>query len=111
MRNEYRQVERLRGMKYFPGGETQFVGNTITNRQWRSHTSGVRGVRTPVRKIHNFWCVISQCYGVIIVSPIIQAVRYVMTFFDCTADLVRQLNGNRQKGMLQIDTIRYEMLF
>jgi len=26
-----------------------------------------------------------------------------MTFFDCTADLVGQLNGNGQKGMLQID--------
>ena len=27
MRNEVRQVERLRGMKCFPGSETQFVGN------------------------------------------------------------------------------------
>ena len=26
-----------------------------------------------------------------------------MTYFDCTADLVGQLNGNGQKGMLQID--------
>ena len=26
-----------------------------------------------------------------------------MTFFDCTADLAGQLNGNGQKGMLQID--------
>jgi len=26
-----------------------------------------------------------------------------MTFFDCTTDLVGQLNGNGQKGMLQID--------
>jgi len=26
-----------------------------------------------------------------------------MTFLDCTADLVGQLNGNGQKGMLQID--------
>ena len=26
-----------------------------------------------------------------------------MTFFDCTADLVVQLNENGQKGMLQID--------
>ena len=26
-----------------------------------------------------------------------------MTFFDCTADLVGQLNGNGQKGTLQID--------
>jgi len=26
-----------------------------------------------------------------------------MTFFDCTADLVGQLNGNGQKGMLQIN--------
>jgi len=25
-----------------------------------------------------------------------------MTFFDCSADLVGQLNGNGQKGMLQI---------
>jgi len=32
VRNEFRQVERLRGMKCFPGGETQFVGNTMTNR-------------------------------------------------------------------------------
>jgi len=33
VRNDFRQVERLRGMKCFPGGETQFVGNTMTNRQ------------------------------------------------------------------------------
>jgi len=26
-----------------------------------------------------------------------------MTFFDCTADLVGQLNGNGQKGLLQIE--------
>jgi len=26
-----------------------------------------------------------------------------MTFFDCTADLAGQVNGNGQKGMLQID--------
>ena len=26
MRDEFRQVERLRGVKCFPGGETQFVG-------------------------------------------------------------------------------------
>ena len=39
----------------------------------------------------------------IIVRSIIQAVWYVMTFFDCTAQLVGQLNGNGQKGMLQID--------
>ena len=32
VRNEFRQVERLRGMKCFPGGETQFVGNTMNNR-------------------------------------------------------------------------------
>ena len=32
MRNEFRQVDRLRGMKSFPGGETQFVGNTMTKR-------------------------------------------------------------------------------
>ena len=32
VRNEFKQVERLRGMKCFPGGETQFVGNTMTNR-------------------------------------------------------------------------------
>ena len=31
MKNEFRQVERLRGMKCFPGGETQLVGNTMTN--------------------------------------------------------------------------------
>jgi len=31
-RNEFRQVERLRDMKCFPCGETQFVGNTMTNR-------------------------------------------------------------------------------
>ena len=28
-----------------------------------------------------------------------------MTFFDCTADLVGQLNGNGQKGMLQTDAL------
>jgi len=28
-----------------------------------------------------------------------------MTFFDCTADLVEQLNGNGQKGMLQIEAL------
>jgi len=27
----------------------------------------------------------------------------IVTFFDCTADLVGQLNVNGQKGMLQID--------
>ena len=32
VRNEFRQVERLRGIKCFPGGESQFVGNTMTNR-------------------------------------------------------------------------------
>jgi len=32
VRNEFRRVERLRGMKCFPGGETQFVGNTMTKR-------------------------------------------------------------------------------
>jgi len=26
-----------------------------------------------------------------------------MTYFDCTADLVGQLNGNGQKGMLHMD--------
>jgi len=31
-----------------------------------------------------------------------------MTFFDCTADLVGQLNGNGRKGMLQIDAPRVE---
>ena len=39
----------------------------------RSHTSGVRGVRTPCQEIH-FWYVISQCYSVIGVRSIIQAV-------------------------------------
>ena len=34
-----------------------------------------------------------------------------MTFFDCTADLVGQLNGNGQKGMLQIDAPRVENLW
>jgi len=30
---------------------------------WRSHTSGVRGVRTPChKKVHNFWYMISRCY-------------------------------------------------
>ena len=32
VRNEFRQVERLRGMKCIPSGETEFVGNTMTNR-------------------------------------------------------------------------------
>jgi len=32
VRDEFRQVERLRGIKSFPGGETQFVGNTMTSR-------------------------------------------------------------------------------
>jgi len=32
VRNEFRQVERLRGMKCFAGGETRFVSNTMTNR-------------------------------------------------------------------------------
>jgi len=31
-----------------------------------------------------------------------------MTFFHCTADLVGQLNGNGQKGMLQIDALPIE---
>jgi len=29
VRDEFRQVDRLRGMKCFPGGDTQFVGNTM----------------------------------------------------------------------------------
>jgi len=33
-----------------------------------------------------------------------------MTFFDCTADLVGQLNENGQKGMLQIDAPRQKFL-
>jgi len=32
VRNEFRQIERLRGVNCFPGDETQFVGNTMTNR-------------------------------------------------------------------------------
>ena len=32
VKNEFREVERLRGMKCFPGGETQSAGNTMTNR-------------------------------------------------------------------------------
>ena len=32
-------------------------------------------------------------------------------FFDCTADLVGQLNGNSQKGMLQIDAPSVENNF
>jgi len=32
VRHEFRQVERLRGMKCFPSGETQLIGNTINNR-------------------------------------------------------------------------------
>jgi len=30
--------------------------------QWRSHTSSVRGVRTPCQENTYFWYVISQCY-------------------------------------------------
>jgi len=33
-----------------------------------------------------------------------------VTFFDCTADLIGQLNGNGQKGMLQIDAPRRKFL-
>ena len=40
--------------------------------QWRSHTSGVRGVNTG--KYIFFWYVIFQCYCVITVRSIIQAV-------------------------------------
>jgi len=32
VRNEFRQVDRLRDMKCFPGGETQFVGNKVINK-------------------------------------------------------------------------------
>jgi len=31
--NEFREVERLRGMKCFPGSETQFVGNTMSQHE------------------------------------------------------------------------------
>jgi len=48
-----------------------------------------------------FWYVISRCHSVITVRSVIQAVCF-LTFFDCTADLVGQLNGNEQKGMLQV---------
>ena len=30
--NEFREVDGLRGMACFPGSETEFVGNTMTNR-------------------------------------------------------------------------------
>ena len=33
VRNEFRQVERLRGMKCFPGGETRFVGNMMARKK------------------------------------------------------------------------------
>jgi len=32
VRQRGREAGRLRGMKYFPGSETEFVGNTMTNR-------------------------------------------------------------------------------
>ena len=32
MRQRGREAGRLRVMKYFPGSETEFVGNTMTNR-------------------------------------------------------------------------------
>jgi len=32
VRDEFRQVERLKGMTCFAGNETQFIGNTMTNR-------------------------------------------------------------------------------
>jgi len=38
VRDEFRQVERLRGMKCFPCGETQFVGNMMTNTHTHTHT-------------------------------------------------------------------------
>ena len=88
-------------------------------RQWRSRTSGVRGVRTPVRKIHNFWSMwFLSVIGLRVKHRrmcryflVIQAVWYVMTFFDCTADLVGQLNGNGQNGMLQIDAPTVEIVW
>ena len=51
MRNEFRQVERLRGMQCFPGGETQFVGNNSSRFPFRSQSQtnkqGSRRYRTP----------------------------------------------------------------
>jgi len=32
VRDEFGEVERLRGMKCFPGGETKFADNKMTNR-------------------------------------------------------------------------------
>jgi len=54
----------------------------ICSDQWCSHTSGVRGVRTPSGKYIFFG-------------------MWFLSVTDCTADLVGQLNGNGQNGMLQ----------
>ena len=38
------------------------IAATVSMSQWRSHTSGVRGARTPpARKIHTFWYLILRC--------------------------------------------------
>ena len=50
---------------------TRELANAMCN-QWCNHTSGVRGVRTGIYII--VWHSISQCYSVIIVRSIIQAV-------------------------------------
>jgi len=44
LRNEFREVERLRGVKCFPGSETQFVGNTSMIK-----VTGYQFCRLPIR--------------------------------------------------------------
>jgi len=60
--------------------------------QWRSHTSGVRGVRTHCQENTYFWYVLTVYHCSFNHSG------GMMTFFDCTADLVGQLNGIDRKN-------------
>ena len=50
VRNEFRQVERLRGVKCFPGGETQFVGNMMTN----THTQLFNGLWSGTTRVGRY---------------------------------------------------------
>ena len=86
-------------------GDRVLTGGGSTPRRWRSHTSVLCKGRThPLSgKYIWFWYVISRCYGPRHCSFSHAGGMICHDVFDCTADLAGQLNGNRQKGTLQID--------
>jgi len=67
--------------------------------KWRKYVHGVANPRIEQEQeqakssLYRYHCSFNHSGGMICHD----------VFFDCTADLVGQLNGNGEKGMLQID--------